>query len=198
MRSFALAILVTGLLLVNSAAADIVIDTFDDAMNGGVSLPAGTPSTQTGLSNTIGGQRYVNQTATGTSVHISGDDGKVHINNGNVKSSVEFTYGASGDLNADLSGETAFAITGVSGLYLTETIYWSIPLTITVWSPEASASTTVIVGDYEIPFTSFTGVDFLDIEKITLFFDESPGPWMGGLGADYSMESFRLFPSRRR
>jgi hypothetical protein len=207
--ALSLSAFVLALALVASPSVALeIIDSFDDTIPGGVldALVAPNPNTttQTGLGSTIGGQRYVEEflsvgVGSGTSIGLPGSGTVSHSNGPAEISSQTYIYGLSSALNADLSGESAFLITDVDGLDLSDivaTLVWTVDLSILVESGAGSAMSTQTLsadGDYLFPFSAFGGVDFSDVDKITFLYDD-PAGFAGGAGADYTLTNMLAVP----
>lgn len=86
-------------------------------------------------------------------------------------------YGAAADLNADLSGDGSVAFElEIQGDMDNALPYRPVALTVTVASGAVQAVSTVTIikdGVYQIPFSSFAGVNFADVDYISLDFDGS-------------------------
>ncbi len=115
-----------------------------------------------------------------------------HNHNAGAKSILELKYGTTVDLNANLTlFETRLEINGRRRLYAGPR---PVPCTITVTSgrgtpAQATASKTLSLinaGVYAYPFTSFPGVDFTDVDMITVRFDSS-----AYTSVDYAIGPFR-------
>jgi hypothetical protein len=160
----------------------------------GGSCPPGTIVThtgtdvavQSGLAGVLGGNRKTTLTEVSGScnVNIIGSFNALTFNHdaGATKGILDLDYGETQDLNADLD---AFAATGIefeiSGDGDDSNPVRPIICTITVTSARgtgsettASAQQTLIAdGNYLFPFTSFSGVDFNDVDRIQIRFDTS-------------------------
>ena len=148
-RSGFVALLLVVALGASPSFADTIIDRFQDSLPGGslaaLAAPNPNTSTQTGLGSTLGGQRHVEEflslgVGSGTSIGLPGSGTVSHSNGPAEISNQTYVYGFSSDLNADLSGDSAFLITDVAGLDLSDivaTLIWDVELTITA-IPEPS------------------------------------------------------------
>lgn len=162
---------------------------FVGSMCDGSACPPGTivyhlvddSCSQTGLPGVIGGERDAHLVRVAGNADASPWSGYMCFNHGpGGKATLKLEYGKTIDMNADLTVglATALQVDTFGDMYAGPR---PVPLTITVTSgrgtpAEASASATqnlVLDGTYTYPFASFAGVDFTDVDAITLFFDAS-------------------------
>ncbi len=193
-----LSVLVVGffVMAVGTTYADIMIDNFQE---GYVDLTANTNNqivtdTDTGLAttNTIGGRRDSQLTWTSGAGDVTlgvnkNSDGKCSYSSpAGVDGLFQLDYGQGGDLNADLSAETQFAL-------LFDVADYSGPINITVTTTGSGASTGMGYtpsglqsSDPDqwvyIPFSTFTGTaSFADVDQISISID-------GPSEADYTLK----------
>jgi hypothetical protein len=138
-------------------------------------------TSQTGLAGVIGGERDAEIVQTAGTANVVVVQGLLcHNHNSGASSEVFLDYGSTQDMNADLTIGLATAIE----VEVTGDMYAGprpVPLTITVTSArgtgsEATASSTQSLindGVYSFAFTDFTGVDFTDVDAISLHLDAS-------------------------
>lgn len=150
---------------------------------------------QSGLPGVLGGERYAEITYVAGTADASVWGGYLtHNHNAGAKSVLEVKYGMSVDLNADL---TLFEATRLEINVMDGDMFAGprpVPCTITVTSgrgtpAQATASKTlslVNTGVYPYPFTAFPGVDFTDVDMITVRFDSS-----AYTSVDYAIGPFR-------
>jgi hypothetical protein len=150
---------------------------------------------QTGLAGVLAGERYAEIAyVAGTANGVVFNGFLSHNHNAGAKSILELKYGTTVDLNANL---TLFEGTRLEINVVDGDMYAGprpVPCTITVTSgrgtpAQATASKTLSLinaGVYAYPFTSFPGVDFTDVDMITVRFDSS-----AYTSVDYAIGPFR-------
>ena len=150
---------------------------------------------QTGLAGVLGGERRAEITyVVGTANADIFNGFMAHNHNAGAKSILELKYGMTVDLNANLTlfEGTRLEINVVDGDMFAGPR--PVPCTITVTSrrgtpAQATASKTLSLvnpGVYAYPFTAFPGVDFTDVDMITVRFDSS-----AYTSVDYAIGPFR-------
>jgi hypothetical protein len=189
------------LLVITSAAGAGVIDDYTvgdyTLIAPGPTMPYVGTDTQYDASgeHILGGRRDVTFEVTAGDewdprARVATATSKMAYNSDGGNASVWTTvYGGGGDLNADftVANGTAFVIELISG------DMWSgprpTPVTITVVSGTGTASVTtdlIAAGFYVVPFSSFAGVDFTDVDMVTMVITQGPA----NDGVDYSLGSF--------
>jgi hypothetical protein len=139
---------------------------------------------QASLANVLGGYRDVtimpSQTSNSYYLESLNSSGKhvLSYNTGvGTSGHLVLEYGAEADLNANLSGDGSVAFElEVNGDMDNSVPNRPVQLTVTAWSggtaAHAAVTTTLIHdGVYQIPFSSFSGVNFADIDYLSFDFD---------------------------
>lgn len=182
-----------------SAVADKYLDTFDDAFKirplpDGSSAPimwvgswdntlqSSDSSLQTGLLGVAGGTRYTTLMSSDIDNFITSS-----MSEGNGTPSLSYStgfptsgrirlwYGAQAPLNANFSKAKAFELE-VKGDMDDGSVMRPFPLTVTVTSGSTTKSAKVTVlkdGMMYVPFTSFPGINFSDVDQVRFLFDAS-------------------------
>jgi len=137
---------------------------------------------QTGLPGVLGGERAAHIVQFGTGNGDSGPGyGYLCLNHSSFGSTKLFIdYGVTTDMNTDLTLglATAIRVDATGDMYAGPR---PVPLRITVTSGRGTAGETsatvsqnlVLDGTYTYPFASFTGVDFTDVDAVSLELDAS-------------------------
>lgn len=137
-------------------------------------------ASQPGLPGVTGGQRRATLTATTLSnlVTTTINAGELSYSSGTGKSgTLLLEYGATQDLNKNLATELAFELE-VQGDMDDGASPRPVLLTVTVMTNGRTRTSSVqrsLVNDgvYQIPFSSFNGVDFADVDYLSFKFDAS-------------------------
>ncbi len=159
----------------------LFVGTVWDPSGSFVSHMSSDVASQSGLPGVLEGDRYVDLhyvNGTASAVILNGLS---YSNDAGGRSTLYLLYGMANDLNADL---TVYAGTQLEIQVVEGDMYAGprpLPCTITVTShrgtpQEATASVSrdlISNGLYAYPFTSFTGVDFTDVDMIRVVFDAS-------------------------
>lgn len=137
---------------------------------------------QSGIAGTIGGQRNTTIEASAIQNFLTGSMSSTgatptfsYATGYPTSGSLTFEYGVQTDLHANLGTMKAFELE-LSGDLASGSPLRPVPLTVTVASSTGSASTQVTLlgnGTYYIPFQSFPGVNFADVDYLQFHFDAS-------------------------
>jgi hypothetical protein len=164
---------------------------------------------QVGLGGVLGGERLGTLTASTpppysgrVSAGIFSGFGSLSTAFG-VQGVFDLEYGANTPLDADLESTLTatgqFIIDLVSSDMDNSNPQRSVPATITVTSgvggSEVTASSTIsLVGEgfYALPFGDFAGVDFSDVDRIKISFDQSGAD---AVAVDFAITQFRAVPA---
>ncbi|WP_437590256.1 hypothetical protein [Sorangium sp. So ce1000] len=142
-------------------------------------------ASQSGLSGVIGGARdttlmasTVGNLVTLSSTQASGKRALSYATGYGGSGRLLLEYGADRDLNANLSGDGSVAFElEIAGDMDDALPHRPVALTVTVASggapPRAAHATLTEDGVYQIPFASFPGVNFADVDYVSLDFDAS-------------------------
>jgi hypothetical protein len=145
--------------------------------------PVSDATSQTGLAGVLGGGRdaVISHVVGTANSDIVTDPPSLTMNhNAGASAILEVHYGTAGSLDADLTPNSADAIE----FYVGGDMYAGprpVPCTVTVTSGagtagEVTASVTqdlIENGVYTYPFADFTGVDFTDVDQLSILFDAS-------------------------
>jgi hypothetical protein len=133
---------------------------------------------QSGIPGAIGGQRNTTLTASSlsnfvTAVMTSSNGTPLlgYASSYPTSAGLTLAYGAQAALNANLSAMRAFELEVDGDLYSGPR---PVPLTITVRSGSTTRSAVTTLIDnrtYYVPFTSFAGINFADVDAVTFAFD---------------------------
>ena len=149
---------------------------------------------QPGLSGVLGGERdttlmasTMSNVVTLSSTQSSGKYALSYATGLGSSGRLLLEYGAGVDLNANLSGDGSVAFElQIVGDMDNSTPYRPVALTVTVESgsgaPVSASATLTQDGVYQIPFASFPGVNFADIDYVSFDFDASQVS-----GVDYTL-----------
>ncbi|MDI1446198.1 hypothetical protein [Polyangium sp. 6x1] len=139
-------------------------------------------ASQSGIAGVLGGAREatlmastLSNAVTFTSTTSNGSDALSYAAGTGSSGHLLLEYGAATDLNANLvaDGSVAFELE-IQGDMDNALPYRPVKLTVTVASGATQAFSTVTVvndGVYQIPFSSFPGVNFADVDYISFDFD---------------------------
>ncbi len=181
-----------------AVVADFAIDSFTNelppsSLPGAGSYPivwAGTfngstqavgQATQTGLSATVGGQRLTRVAASAIQNFLTASMSSVdatgalsYATSYPTSGTLTLWYGASGALNANLSALRAFELELQGDLATGAPRPVQLTITVTSGATSASAQATLLAnGRYYVPFTSFAGINFADVDALRFTFDAS-------------------------
>lgn len=168
--------------IVQTPAKAINIDFFDDNPSQNITVAKGAfgtySSLATGLSNTIGGQRYIQLTTTGintkalTTLDIGGGSADLSAAN-NVTPSFSFLWNGGGSLNQNLTvgGQNAFQLDVIA---VDQNFTLNLLITDTNNNSGIISQTINGINTYNFLYSAASGVNFSSVKSIQLYSSNTP------------------------